>query len=72
MDPIYEKIARRFRANPKEFAEVFAKAWFKLTHRDLGSISRYLGPLVPAEPMLWQDPISKLDLEGSPSCSHAF
>jgi catalase-peroxidase len=56
-DPAYEKISRRFHDNPQEFAEAFAKAWFKLTHRDMGPISRYLGPLVPAEPQLWQDPV---------------
>jgi catalase-peroxidase len=63
MDPIYEPIARRFRDNPQEFAEAFAKAWFKLTHRDMGPISRYLGPLVPKEPQLWQDPVPKVDHE---------
>jgi catalase-peroxidase len=57
MDPAYEKIARRFHQNPQEFADAFAKAWFKLTHRDMGPISRYLGPLVPKEPQLWQDPV---------------
>ncbi|MBI4485860.1 MAG: catalase/peroxidase HPI [Acidobacteria bacterium] len=57
VDPAYEKIARRFYENPQEFADAFAKAWFKLTHRDMGPISRYLGPLVPAEPQLWQDPV---------------
>ena len=56
MDPIYEKISRRFLANPQEFADAFSKAWFKLTHRDMGPISRYLGPLVPKKPLLWQDP----------------
>ena len=56
-DPAYEKISRRFHENPQEFADAFAKAWFKLTHRDMGPISRYLGPLVPAEPQLWQDPV---------------
>ena len=56
MDPIYEKISRRFLENPQELADAFAKAWFKLTHRDMGPISRYLGPLVPAEPLIWQDP----------------
>jgi len=61
MDPIYEPIARRFLKNPREFADAFAKAWFKLTHRDMGPLSRYLGPLVPAEPQLWQDPIPALD-----------
>ncbi len=56
MDPIYEKISRRFLENPQELADAFSKAWFKLTHRDMGPISRYLGPLVPAEPLIWQDP----------------
>jgi catalase-peroxidase len=56
-DPIYEKISRRYYANPQEFAEAFAKAWFKLTHRDMGPIARYLGPEVPKEPQLWQDPV---------------
>ena len=57
MDPSYEKISRRFYENPDQFAEAFAKAWFKLTHRDMGPLSRYLGPLVPTEPQLWQDPV---------------
>ena len=57
MDPAYEKISRRFMANPKEFADVFARAWFKLTHRDMGPVTRYLGPLVPKETLIWQDPI---------------
>ena len=57
VDPAYEKIARRFHANPQEFADAFAKAWFKLTHRDMGPITRYLGPEVPKEPQLWQDPV---------------
>jgi catalase-peroxidase len=61
MDPIYEPIARRFLKNPQELADAFAKAWYKLTHRDMGPISRYLGPLVPAEPQLWQDPIPAVD-----------
>ncbi len=56
-DPAYEKISRRFLQNPQEFADAFAKAWFKLTHRDMGPITRYLGPLVPAEPQIWQDPV---------------
>jgi catalase-peroxidase len=60
-DPIYEPIARRFHEHPDEFAEVFAKAWFKLIHRDMGPVSRYLGPLVPSEPQLWQDPIPAVD-----------
>ncbi len=58
-DPAYEKIARRFQQNPREFADAFAKAWFKLTHRDMGPATRYLGPLVPKEPQLWQDPVPK-------------
>ena len=56
-DPAYEKIARRYLANPAEFADAFARAWFKLTHRDMGPRSRYLGPEVPAEELIWQDPI---------------
>jgi catalase-peroxidase len=63
VDPIYEKISRRYLENPQEFADAFAKAWFKLTHRDMGPLSRYLGPLVPAEPLLWQDPIPAVDHE---------
>lgn len=62
-DPIYEKIARRFYENPDEFAEAFARAWFKLTHRDLGPRTRYLGPEVPEEEFIWQDPIPALDHE---------
>jgi catalase-peroxidase len=61
MDPIYGPIARRFLENPQELADAFAKAWFKLTHRDMGPISRYLGPLVPKEPQLWQDPLPAVD-----------
>ncbi len=60
-DPAYEKISRRFYEHPQEFADAFAKAWFKLTHRDMGPISRYLGPLVPKEPQLWQDPVPAVD-----------
>jgi catalase-peroxidase len=56
-DPVYEKISRRFMANPDEFADAFARAWFKLTHRDMGPRARYLGPEVPAEELIWQDPI---------------
>ena len=56
-DPIYEEISRRFLANPDEFADAFARAWFKLTHRDMGPIQRYLGPLVPKETLIWQDPV---------------
>jgi catalase-peroxidase len=61
MDPIYEPIARRFHENPQEFADAFARAWFKLTHRDMGPIARYLGPLVPSEQLLWQDPVPAVD-----------
>jgi catalase-peroxidase len=60
-DPAYEKISRRFLANPQEFADAFAKAWFKLTHRDMGPITRYLGPEVPKEPQIWQDPVPAVD-----------
>jgi catalase-peroxidase len=62
-DPIYEPIARRFRDNPQEFADAFARAWFKLTHRDMGPRCRYLGPEVPEEELIWQDPIPQLDHE---------
>jgi catalase-peroxidase len=61
MDPIYEKISRRFKENPAEFADAFARAWFKLTHRDMGPIARYLGPLVPKEQLIWQDPIPAIN-----------
>src|SRR5690606_9392224 len=57
LDPGFEKISRRFLENPDEFADAFARAWFKLTHRDMGPKSRYLGPEVPAEDLIWQDPI---------------
>jgi catalase-peroxidase len=60
-DPAYEKISRRFHENPDEFADAFARAWFKLTHRDMGPRARYLGPEVPAEELLWQDPIPAVD-----------
>ncbi|MDX9907067.1 MAG: catalase/peroxidase HPI [Bacteroidales bacterium] len=60
-DPAYEKISRRFLENPDEFADAFARAWFKLTHRDMGPKSRYLGPEVPAEDLIWQDPLPKAD-----------
>ncbi|RMF40600.1 MAG: catalase/peroxidase HPI [Alphaproteobacteria bacterium] len=63
MDPVYEKIARRFHANPDEFADAFARAWFKLTHRDMGPKTRYLGPDVPEEDLIWQDPIPPCDHE---------
>jgi catalase-peroxidase len=61
VDPAYEKISRRFHQNPAEFADTFAKAWFKLTHRDMGPVSRYLGKEVPAETLIWQDPIPAVD-----------
>ncbi len=60
-DPIYEPIARRYQQNPEEFADAFARAWFKLTHRDMGPRSRYLGPEVPAEELIWQDPVPAVD-----------
>jgi catalase-peroxidase len=62
-DPSYEKIARHYLENPQEFADAFAKAWYKLTHRDMGPIARYLGPLVPSEPMIWQDRVPAVDHE---------
>ena len=60
-DPAYEKISRRFLAHPEQLADAFARAWFKLTHRDMGPVARYLGPLVPKEPLPWQDPIPAVD-----------
>ena len=63
MDPIYGPIARRFKDNPEEFADAFARAWFKLTHRDMGPRSRYLGPEVPEEELIWQDPVPAVDHE---------
>jgi catalase-peroxidase len=63
MDPIYERISRRFQQNPDEFADTFARAWFKLSHRDMGPRSRYLGPEVPAEELIWQDPVPAVDHE---------
>jgi catalase-peroxidase len=60
-DPAYEKISRRFKEHPDQFADAFARAWFKLTHRDMGPKSRYLGPEVPAEELIWQDPVPKAD-----------
>jgi catalase-peroxidase len=63
MDPIYEPISRRFQQNPEEFADAFARAWFKLTHRDMGPRSRYLGAEVPAEELIWQDPVPEVDHE---------
>ena len=62
-DPAYEKISRRFHQNPQEFADAFARAWFKLTHRDMGPRARYLGPEVPAEELIWQDPVPAVDHE---------
>ena len=64
MDPAYEKISRRFHKNPQEFADTYARAWYKLTHRDMGPVSRYLGPLVPKEELIWQDPV--------PAVNHAL
>jgi len=63
MDPIYEPIARRFKDNPEEFADAFARAWFKLTHRDMGPKVRYIGPEVPEETLIWQDPVPEVDHE---------
>ncbi len=63
MDPIYEPISRRYHKNPEAFADAFARAWFKLTHRDMGPRSRYLGPEVPAEELIWQDPVPAVDHE---------
>ncbi|MBW5467050.1 catalase/peroxidase HPI [Brevibacillus formosus] len=63
MDPVYEKISRRYYENPEEFADAFATAWFKLTHRDMGPRSRYLGPEVPAEDFIWQDPVPAAEYE---------
>ena len=62
-DPVYEAISRRFLENPDEFADAFARAWFKLTHRDMGPVARYLGPEVPAEQLIWQDPVPAVDHE---------
>src|SRR6185437_10089564 len=61
MDPAYEKISRRFLEHPQAFADAFARAWFKLTHRDMGPRSRYLGPEVPKEVLIWQDPVPDVD-----------
>ena len=61
MDPDYEKVSRHFLNNPDEFADAYARAWFKLTHRDMGPKSRYIGPLVPAEDLIWQDPVPAAD-----------
>ena len=61
LDPVYEKISRRFYEHPDQFADAFARAWFKLTHRDMGPVIRYLGPLVPKETLIWQDPLPAVD-----------
>ncbi len=61
VDPVYEPISRHFKDNPEELADAFARAWFKLTHRDMGPVSRYLGPLVPSESLIWQDPVPEVD-----------
>jgi catalase-peroxidase len=61
VDPVYEQISRRFMANPAELADAFARAWFKLTHRDMGPVQRYVGPEVPSETLLWQDPVPAVD-----------
>src|SRR5262249_42704839 len=61
VDPAYEKISRRFMEKPEEFRDAFARAWFKLTHRDMGPRARYLGPEVPAEELIWQHPLPKVD-----------
>ena len=63
IDPAYAAIAKRFMENPEELADAFAKAWYKLTHRDMGPVARYLGAEVPAEPQLWQDPVPEVDHE---------
>ncbi|MEX2293513.1 MAG: catalase/peroxidase HPI [Acidimicrobiales bacterium] len=63
MDPVYEPISRRFHEHPDEFADAFARAWFKLTHRDMGPVARYLGPEVPSEELIWQDPVPAIDHE---------
>ena len=60
-DPVYEQISRRFHEHPDQFADAFARAWFKLTHRDMGPIQRYLGPEVPTEELIWQDPVPAVD-----------
>ena len=62
-DPVYAEISKRFMENPDELADAFSRAWFKLTHRDMGPLSRYLGPEVPAEPLIWQDPVPAVDYE---------
>ena len=70
LDPAYEKISRRFYEHPEQFADAFARAWFKLTHRDMGPIQRYLGPLVPKETLIWQDPIPAGDSSADRRAGH--
>ena len=70
VDPIYEKISRRFYENPDQLADAFARAWFKLIHRDMGPRSRYLGPEVPAEELIWQDPVPAVDHELIDAAGH--
>ncbi len=72
MDPAYDKISKHFHENPEEFADAFARAWFKLTHRDMGPIARYLGAEVPSEELIWQDPVPKVghDLVNEADCKH--
>ena len=70
VDPVYEQISRRFLENPDEFADAFARAWFKLTHRDMGPVARYLGPEVPTETLLWQDPIPAVTHELIDAAGH--
>jgi catalase-peroxidase len=72
VDPVYEKISRRFLANPGQFADAFARAWFKLTHRDMGPRARYLGPEVPAEELIWQDPIPAANHKLIDASGHRF
>ena len=62
-DPVYGELAKRFHADPQALGDAFAKAWFKLTHRDMGPLSRYVGALVPSEPQIWQDPVPAVDHE---------
>jgi catalase-peroxidase len=69
-DPAYEKISRRFHEHPDQFADAFARAWFKLTHRDMGPIARYLGPLVPKETLIWQDPIPAVESSADRRAGH--
>ena len=70
VDPIYAPISKRFHENPEQFADAFARAWFKLTHRDMGPRARYLGPEVPAEELLWQDPVPAVDAQADRRAGH--